>query len=181
MNPEKDGNNSTIIDHTYTLLNDRHDAIYQFVMHYNDYIYSVHSYAETELSMIEVHTLSYIEDHPGCNSNDLIQYWDKTKGLISQMLSRLERLGLIKKEKKEGNAKNVYLYVTEEGTRVSKAHKMYDIVDITKTMSELQKECSAEEIESFYHVLSVYNKVIKNDFEINSRKRNSRKKDASNM
>lgn len=63
--------------------------------------------------------------------------------------------------------KTIYLYVTAEGSRVSKAHKMYDILDIAKTMSQLQKQCSAEEIEAFYHVISVYNEVIKKDFEIN--------------
>ena len=45
--------------------------------------------------------------------------------------------------------------------------RMYDILDIAKTMSQLQKQCSAEEIEAFYHVISVYNEVIKKDFEIN--------------
>ncbi|MCC8128233.1 MAG: MarR family transcriptional regulator [Clostridiales bacterium] len=175
MDTNKTPNNPTIIDNTYTLLNDRHNNIYQFVMHYNDYIYSIHTYAGSEeLTMLEVHTLSYIEDHPGCTSNDLIQYWDKTKGLISQMLSRLEKLGLIEKKKKDGNAKNLYLYATEEGIRVSKSHKMYDITDITKTISQLQKECTAEEIESFYHVISVYNDVIKRDFEIGNRKRRSK-------
>ena len=160
--------NSAIIDSTYTMLNNRHNNIYQFVMHYNDYIMSTHQYGDThDLTMMEVHSLSYIEDHPGTTSRELIEYWGKTKGTISQLLKRLEKLSLIEKKKKDGNAKNLYLYVTEEGAKVSKAHKMYDILDITKTMSELQEECSAEEIDAFYHVLSVYNKVIKKDFEIN--------------
>ena len=129
---------------------------------------SAHQYGDNyTLTMMEVHTLSYIEDHPGTSSGELIQYWDKTKGTISQILTKLEKLELIEKRKKDGNAKNLYLYVTAEGSRVSKAHKMYDILDIAKTMSQLQKQCSAEEIEAFYHVISVYNEVIKKDFEIN--------------
>lgn len=123
---------------------------------------SAHQYGDNyTLTMMEVHTLSYIEDHPGTSSGELIQYWDKTKGTISQILTKLEKLELIEKRKKDGNAKNLYLYVTAEGSRVSKAHKMYDILDIAKTMSQLQKQCSAEEIEAFYHVISVYNEVIK--------------------
>ena len=129
---------------------------------------SAHQYGDNyTLTMMEVHTLSYIEDHPGTSSGELIQYWDKTKGTISQILTKLEKLELIEKRKKDGNAKNLYLYVTAEGSRVSKAHKMYDILGIAKTMSQLQKQCSAEEIEAFYHVISVYNEVIKKDFEIN--------------
>ncbi len=148
-----DLSNPTIIDNTYSVLNNRYNNLYQFVMHYNDYIMSAHQYGDTySLTMMEVHTLSYIEDHPGTSSRELIRYWDKTKGTISQILTKLEKLELIEKRKKDGNAKN---------------HKMYDILDIAKTMSQLQKKCSAEEIEAFYHVISVYNEVIKKDFEIN--------------
>ena len=163
-------NSSVIFDHfaewiVNRLLDQKRIA---FFMHYNDYIMSAHQYGDNyTLTMMEVHTLSYIEDHPGTSSGELIQYWDKTKGTISQILTKLEKLELIEKRKKDGNAKNLYLYVTAEGSRVSKAHKMYDILDIAKTMSQLQKQCSAEEIEAFYHVISVYNEVIKKDFEIN--------------
>lgn len=76
------------------------------------------------LTMIEAHTLTYIEDNPGCTATGLI-----------------------------------YL---------SKAHKLYDTIDIAKTMEHLKKECTAEEIESFYKVLDVYNQVIRKDFEINA-------------
>lgn len=163
-------NSSIIFDHfaewiVNRLLDQKRIA---FFMHYNDYIMSAHQYGDNyTLTLMEVHTLSYIEDHPGTSSGELIQYWDKTKGTISQILTKLEKLELIEKRKKDGNAKNLYLYVTAEGSRVSKAHKMYDILDIAKTMSQLQKQCSAEEIEAFYHVISVYNEVIKKDFEIN--------------
>ncbi|MGL5437234.1 MAG: hypothetical protein ACRDBO_17960 [Lachnospiraceae bacterium] len=44
------------------------------------------------------------------------------------------------------------------------AHKLYDTVDIVKTMDKLRKECTTEEIENFYKVLAVYNKVIEEDF-----------------
>ena len=164
--------NPTIIDNTYKALNDRHNSIYQFVMHYNDYIYSSHKYNDEEpITMIEVHTLSYIEDHPGTTPSDLIRYWDKTKGAISQILTCLTNRDLIVKCKKDGNAKSIHLYVTEKGAKVSKEHKMYDIKDITKTMSSLQEKCSIEEIEHFYKVIAVYNDVIKKDFEINKGKR----------
>ncbi len=169
-------NNDGMIDDSFHALNDRHNNIYQFVMKYNDYILSTHIYGEgIPLTMIEAHTLTYIEDYPGVTVTELAVYWNKTKGALSQTVSRLEEKGLVVKKKKEGNAKNLHLYPTEIGIRVSKAHKLYDTIDIAKTMGELRKECSAEEIESFYKVLAVYNKVIKKDFEINMGNR-SRKK-----
>ena len=158
----------SFIHQTFHTLNERHNSIYQFVMRYNDYILSVHDYGEgIPMTMIEVHTLTYIEEHPGVTVTELAKYWGKTKGALSQTASRLAEWGLITKEKKEDNAKNVCLYPTEQGVRLSRSHKLYDTLDITKTMGELRKECTPDEIDAFYKVLSVYNRVIQKDFEIN--------------
>ncbi|MDO5346567.1 MAG: helix-turn-helix domain-containing protein, partial [Lachnospiraceae bacterium] len=75
---------SSFVDQTYQVLNNRHNVIYQFVMRYNDYIYAEHDYGNGDpLTMIEVHTLTYIEDHPGTTVTELTNYWHKTKGAIS--------------------------------------------------------------------------------------------------
>lgn len=180
---EKTGRKASIIDSTYETLNERYDHIYSFVMHYNEYIYSTHNYgSEFPLTMIEVHTLSYIDDNPGTTPTDLVRHWDKTKGAISQILTRLVGYGLIVKRKEEGNDKTIHLYVTPEGEAVSKNHKLYDINDITKTMNSLLQKCTMEELETFYKVIAVYDEVIKADFEINGgpgeqqRRRRGRKK-----
>lgn len=166
---ETEREDSGFIDETYRVLNERHNNIYQFVMKYYSYIISTHDYGEgIPLTMIEAHTLTYIEENPGVNVTAVARYWKKTTAAVSVSLRRLVELGLIEKRKENGNAKNVCLYPTEKGRRLSKAHKLYDTVDITKTMGELQEECSADEIETFYKVLKVYNKVIEKDFEINS-------------
>lgn len=165
----------SIIDETFHTLNERHNNIYQFVMRYNDYIISTHDYGMgLLLTMIEAHTLTYIEEHPGVTVTELATYWNKTKGALSQTVSRLSEKGLVAKEKRAGNAKSILLYPTETGVALSKAHKLYDTVDIAKTMGELRKECSAEEIDAFYKVISVYNQVIQRDFEINRGNRNKR-------
>lgn len=170
----------SIIDETFRTLNERHNNIYQFVMRYNDYILSTHDYGEgIPLTMIEVHTLTYIEENPGVTVTQLAKYWNKTKAALSQTVSRLAEKGLVEKTKKEDNAKNVCLYPTELGIQLSKSHKLYDTLDITKTMGELRSECSVEEIEAFYKVISVYNKVIQKDFEINTgRKKRTNKRNA---
>lgn len=163
--------NDSFIDETFHALNERHNNIYQFVMRYNDYILSTHDYGEgVPLTMIEAHTLTYIEENPGITITDLAIYWGKTKGALSQTVSRLAEKGLVAKKRKENNAKSIFLYVTDTGLKLSKAHKLYDTLDIAKTMGELRKECSPEDIDAFYKVISVYNKVIQRDFEINRRK-----------
>lgn len=161
----------SIIDDTFQILNERHNNIYRFVMRYNDYIVSTHNYGgDIPLTMIEAHTLTYIEENPGTTIGDLSKYWNKTKGAISQTVSRLTEKGLVTKDKIDGNSKNIFLYPTKLGIKLSKSHKLYDTLDIAKTMGKLQKECSADEIDAFYKVISVYNKIIQNDFEINKNK-----------
>lgn len=165
------------VDSAYTSLNSRLNNLYQFVMHYSEYIYSSHHYGgEDPLTMIEVHTLTYIEDHPGTTPTELVKYWDKTKGAISQILNRLQSLDLIVKTKTPDNMKTIHLYVTEKGLRISRSHKLYDIEDINKTMSQLLEKCSPEEIDTFYKVISIYNDIIAKDFEINAGRRESKKK-----
>lgn len=165
----------SIIDETFHTLNERHNNIYQFVMRYNDYIVSTHDYGMgLPLTMIEAHTLTYIEENPGVTVTELASYWNKTKGALSQTVSRLSEKGLVSKEKRDGNAKSILLYPTETGVALSKAHKLYDTVDIAKTMGELRRKCSPEEIDAFYKVISVYNQVIQKDFEINRGKKSRR-------
>lgn len=179
MNPPERPSDPSMIDETFHALNERHNNIYQFVIHYNDYIVSIHDYGDgIPLTMIEAHTLTYIEEHPGTTVTELAKYWGKTKGALSQTVTRLTDKGLVDKTKTADNAKSVRLYVTETGARLSKSHKLFDTVDIAKTMGELRKECSVEEIEAFYKVLSVYNKVIKNDSEFNKKQRTKRTSEA---
>jgi len=164
-------NDVGIIDDTFHMLNERHNNIYQFVIQYNEYILSTHDYGEgIPLTMIESHTLTHIEDHPGITISELAIYWNKTKSALSQTVSRLVKWNLVVKKKQNDNLKNLHLYTTDIGTKISRAHKLYDTIDIIKTMDELGKECSAEDINSFYKVISVYNKIIKKDFIINKTK-----------
>ncbi|MGN8793397.1 MarR family winged helix-turn-helix transcriptional regulator [Acidaminococcus fermentans] len=175
---QKSAVDPSFIDTTFQTLNQRHHILYEFVMRYDDYIYDTHDYGNGEpLTMIESHTLTYIDDHPGTTVTELTHFWHKTKGAISQIVSRLEQYGLVSKQKKKDNAKTIRLYTTEIGAKASNAHKMYDILDITKTLGEIGEKCSAEEIDTFFRVLQVYYDVISRDFEENNiPKRQGRRK-----
>lgn len=154
-----------MIDETYRALNGRHNHIYQFVMKYNDYIISAHDYGNgMQATMLEAHTLTYIEENPGITITELANYWNKTKSYLSQTVSRLVDKGFVEKRKENNNAKSIRLYVTETGRKASKDHKLYDIVDIAKTMGELQEYCSPEEIETFFKVIAAYSKIIHKDY-----------------
>lgn len=56
------------------------------------------------------------------------------------------------------------LELTELGRRMSRAHKRYDTEDIARTPAELRRECTEAEVDAFYKALSVYNRVMEDDF-----------------
>ena len=82
------------IDETYDHISVRADKLYQFVMHYHDYIYSARDYGNGDpIKMVEVHTLSMIESNPGISVSELAQMWNRTKGTVSVNVSALEQKG----------------------------------------------------------------------------------------
>lgn len=157
---------SSTIDEQFRVLNNRHNNIYQFVLLYYNYIISKHDYGTGELiSMIEAHTITYIEENPGTTVSELAIYWNKTKGAISQTITKLIEKKYVLRKKSQSNAKIYNLFVTEKGLKLSKAHKLYDTIDIAKTLDQLLETCTPEEIESFFKVIHHYIPLLKNDFE----------------
>ena len=67
------------------------------------------------------------------------------------------------KQKHPTNAKNVLLYPTQKGKELSYAHKAYDMADVTMTMQELMKTCTAKEIDSFFKVIACYNRLLNDE------------------
>ena len=49
---------------------------------------------------------------------------------------------------------------SEEGEKLSTAHKMYDNVDIMQTQRDLLKSCTIEEVDAFFKVLDAYLKLF---------------------
>lgn len=150
--------NKAEIDRVYKELSVRADELYKFVVRYNEYINLARDYGTGELiGMVEVHTLTHIADNPGITVTEVAKLWERTLGAASQNVSKLVKKGLVRREKEKDNAKTVHLYATEKGEALATAHKVYDNLDITETLKDLLKECTVEEIDTFYRVLRVYN------------------------
>lgn len=151
-------NTQNSVNDIFQRLNDKANLLYKFAMLYDDYAAENKDYGTGELiNMVEVHTLSAIEDHPGINVSELALMWNRTKGAISQTVTKLENKGYIMRRKQEGNAKTVLLYPTEKGVKLSQAHKLYDSVEVSKTMNELLLAGSTmDEIDAFFSVVAKY-------------------------
>ena len=149
--------NKSMIDETYARLSRTADEVYEFVILYNDYIYQTREYIEGEpIKMVEVHTLTMIEDHPGITVSELAALWKRTKGTVSVNVTALEKKGYIYKQKENNNAKSVHLYPTEKGIELSTTHKVYDNLEIVRTQADLMKSCTPAELDAFHKVIHAY-------------------------
>ena len=150
-------NSKEEIDQIYARLSPRADKLYRFVMLYANYLKEPRDYGTGQLvTMTEVHTLTLIEDNPGYTVSDLAKWWGCTKSAVSQTIKRLEARGLVYKVRDENNAKILHLYPTEEGVKLSTAHKLFDNMDIMQTSNDLLRSCTAEDIDTFYKVIDAY-------------------------
>ncbi len=156
--------NKLLIDKTYTELSKNANLLYEFVMLYHDYIYQARDYGNGDpIKMVEVHTLSMIEDHPGITVSELAKLWDRTKGTVSVNVTTLERKGYIYRQKENNNAKVVHLYVSDKGRELSTLHKVYDNLDIVQTQADLLRFCTHQELDCFYKVLGTYLDLFRDD------------------
>lgn len=149
------------IDSKYAQLSLQADVLYHFVTTYSNYIHQARDYGTGQIiNMAEVHILTLIADEPGITTNDLARKWKCTKAAVSQNVKKLEQKKLVYRIQDETNKKVFHLYATDEGVRLSLAHKRFDILDIVETKEELLQHCTEEELDTFYRVLEVYQKIF---------------------
>lgn len=151
------------INQAYQKVTKRANMLYDFVILYHNYIYSQHTYEAENCNMMEVHTLTYIDDNPGVTATELSKFWHKSKSAISQTIKKLIAAGYVEKRHTDNDKKTACLYVTEKGKRLSTVHKAYDVADITQTTAYLVEQCSEEDLDAFYRVIRQYIKLLKTE------------------
>lgn len=151
------GKKNSSVNKSYKKLSSKADLVYSFVCLYNQYIHSSHNYGgHYNFTMMEIHTLSYVEDNPGITSTELAKMWHKTKSAVSQTVKKLVEHGYLMRQTTDSNNKTVHLYVTPAGEQISQIHKHYDVEDITQTNDFLVGRCGQQAVDNFYTVLQEY-------------------------
>lgn len=77
---------------------------------------------DTPLFEAEIHMIVAIQDCPGLHLAGYAQKFGVTKGAISQIVQKLERKGMVTKEKVFGNQSKIMLALTEKGRVAYAAH-----------------------------------------------------------
>lgn len=73
----------------------------------------------------EVHLIVAIFKHPEANASELAQALGITNGAVTQVANKLSKKGLIDKYKLNGNKKDTYFRLTEQGEQVYWGHERH--------------------------------------------------------
>lgn len=66
----------------------------------------------------EIHLLLFLDDHPDANAKEISDRFSVTKGAISQTLGRLERKGVVLRNRREEAPTEIRVDLTRKGERV---------------------------------------------------------------
>jgi DNA-binding MarR family transcriptional regulator len=94
----------------------------------------------------ERHMLDKIGDNTDMNVTEFAAAAGVTKGAISQLVTKLEKKGIVRRYKKSTNDKEVFLELTKSGQEVYEKHKEINKQTIMPLNEELSKH-SDEKVE----------------------------------
>lgn len=104
-------------------------------------------------------TLKVISQCNGKNMTEIGMEMGVTKGAISQMVLKLEKKGLVQKNRSEHNDKNYFITLTHKGTEaLNEYDQMRDM--LYHGMSEVLSHYQKEEIEVIWNFLCQTNQLM---------------------
>ena len=104
-----------------------------------------------KINASNIHTIEAIGKGYGNTVTSLSNYFMITKGAVSQVVSKLQKDGYIKKT--ESNGKSIVLELTDLGKLANKYHDNYNESFIQK-LTLIEEKYSISEIESFINILT---------------------------
>jgi len=107
----------------------------------------------------EIHTIQDIGIHPRINLKTLAEHMGVTKGAASQTITKLVRKGMVRKTRAKGNAKEVFLELTDLGWIGFRNHEKFhmDMFNIARSYFGNKME---PKIEMFRTVMTEFNEIL---------------------
>ena len=137
------------------------ETLYEFVDLFTLYKVTERDYGNnTTLSMVEVHIIVAIDQNPGITLTELARIARRSKSFISQVIKKAEMANYITRTQQEDDNKKKRLLLTPAGKKLAAEHRAFDERALTKTYNYLLRDCTPEEIESFYKVMRTYNNIM---------------------
>ena len=130
------------------------EDVYRFVLYGMDNYNRQHDYGTGEsLSMVEMHTLDMIDMQPGLCVKDVAKLWNRTLGAASKNVNALCKKGFVVKKKLPGNDKNIHLYTTPKGQKLTKLQRQYDRDEIADVVGLMLVRHTEAELKTFHEVI----------------------------
>jgi DNA-binding MarR family transcriptional regulator len=110
------------------------------------------------LSILSLHVLEIISEHDGIKGIDIAKELNVTKGAISKTTRKLLNHGLIKKEQRPTNMKEIYYYATPLGLELSELHRQLHLemdkrtLDLIKSYDQKSLEIITDFFEKLAHL-----------------------------
>jgi DNA-binding MarR family transcriptional regulator len=110
----------------------------------------------------EIHTIEIIGQKGRTTVTELCDNQAITKGAVSQIIGKLHKKGFVRKTKRDNNAKEVCLSLTEKGIKALETHKSFhakidaDINGHLNKFSKAQMESFADLIEGIVERMDKY-------------------------
>lgn len=108
--------------------------------------HTMHFETDERLTREEIHLIKLIGDNPGNHVIGLANELEITKAAVSSKLKRLDKKGMIIKEKDPYNSSRLNIALTDKGYVAYNAHESFH-ERFDKTMIELFESYTEEEIE----------------------------------
>lgn len=106
-----------------------------------------------ELSAHEIQIIEYVLESEGEKMSDIARRLGVTRGAFSNNVTRLIKMGCLKKECRDGNRKNKYVTVTDFGKEVYSAYSRYVYEHTFKDMFSMADTIPEEHVETFCRML----------------------------
>lgn len=108
----------------------------------------------------EVHAVEHLSHlQSRCRLSDLSTALGLTKGAISKMSMKLEKLGLVRRYKYLTNQKEVYLELTDTGHQVAESHSAYH-QQMRMALKTYFDQLSTEKCEEIFSFISLYHEQM---------------------
>lgn len=130
------------------------DIQYQYVSMFRESEKNQNDYGTGDLyTSLEVHTVTRIEDNPGITVTEIAEQTNRTKGAVSQIITKLENKGLVRREKDPENPRRVCLFVTDDGFKLSRSHKEYDDTYMGQELDRWIALYGYDSVEKFFQIM----------------------------
>lgn len=142
---------------------DRYFEMSRYISAFQDTLYH---YNERKLCITEVRAMIQIEKRASTNLTQLAQIVHRTKGAVSQMIVKLEKMGLVIKKINPENKSEIFLELTEEGREFCKYYHEAEekifrtYLDSLDEFSEDEFKCADRLIDSLLNITVEKNRVI---------------------